>query len=150
VGKSILFRLFRLGALPDRIRPLLELEGITALDEGIGASLSAKRLKGPGKRYFHKKSRFPACIAVTNKRVAVFAFRNKEIINIPAEKINPDNFSAGVLDNSILVISFESSSFLSGWSGAVEIKFRTPKARALYEAIRSLNARLLSARSSAG
>ncbi len=140
MGKSILFRLFRLGALPDRVRPELELEGITALEEGIGASLSAKRLKGPGRRHFHKKSRFPACIAVTNKRVAVFAFRNQEIINIPAEKINPDNFSAGILDNSVLVISLESSSFLSGWSGAVEIKFRTRNARGLYEAIRSLNA----------
>ncbi len=136
--KSILFKLFKLGALPKKIRPVLEQEEILAMDEGVGVRFIAKKLKGPHRRHVHKTGWFPGCLVVTKKRAACFALWNKEIINIPVEKLKPGNFFVKVPRDRELSLSFESSSFFDGWSGMVEFRFKTFKARQFQEALRSL------------
>ena len=88
--KSILLRLFGLGAIPKQLRPTLDMEDIVIAQEGISVWFVGKNVKGPGRRYINKHRWFPGCLVVTKKRIASFAFRKKEIINISAE-----NFKKG-------------------------------------------------------
>ncbi len=60
--KTIMYRLFRVGAIPNKIRSVLENEGIILYDEGMGGSFIAKNVKGPGKRYLHRVEGFSGCL----------------------------------------------------------------------------------------
>lgn len=49
--KTILYRLFGLGSVPRKLRPVLEQEGMVVFDEGVRGSFVTKHVNGPGKRY---------------------------------------------------------------------------------------------------
>ena len=85
MGKSILYRLFGLGKLPRDVKSGLENEEIEFLDEGIRSSVTFKKFKAPGKRFYWRRNWFPGSFVVTNKRVAGFAY-SKSLIDVTVRK----------------------------------------------------------------
>ena len=137
--KSILFRLLNIGAIPRKLRPVLDKEGIVVFDEGIVGCFMAENVKGPGKRYFHRSEGFSGFLAVTRKRVVCFTYWKRQInISVEDSKISELYFNA--LNDKTLSVSFESSVFRDGWEGVIEYRFKTEKTLQFCDALKSIGA----------
>lgn len=137
--KPILYRLFGLGAVPKKIRPILEAEGIVVLDEGMGGRFVTKNVKGPGKRYRHRSEGFSGFLAVTKKRVICYTYGKRQI-NMSVEDHRLSELYVSAPDEETLSISFESSVFREGWEGVIEFRFDTEKAIQFRDALGALGA----------
>ncbi|MCG8642412.1 MAG: hypothetical protein MI862_21985 [Desulfobacterales bacterium] len=140
MNKSILYRLFKLGAIPKTFQPVLEQEGIVVSDEGMSGWFICKDVKGPGKRYRHRSERFSGWLAVTRKRVLCYSYRKRQI-NISVDDPKIACLHITIPSDGTLSISFESSAFRGGWEGIVEFKFKTEKAKRFYHALGAIGAR---------
>ena len=137
--KTILYRLFGIGAVPKNLRPVLEQEGIVVLDEGIGGSFVTKRVHGPGKRYRQRTEGFSGCLAVTKTRVVCYIYGKRQI-NVLFEDPRIANLFVDTPTERSLCLSFESSSFRAGWQGVIEFRFGTDKAQAFRDALIAVGA----------
>jgi hypothetical protein len=135
--KSILYRLFRVGSIPRKIRPILEEEGIVLSDEGMGGWLIARNIKGPGKRYVHRREGFSGCLAITGKRIICYTYWKRQI-NISVDDSRLGEIYVDAADQQKLSISFESSVFRDGGQGVIEYRFTTDKAIPFRDALTSL------------
>ena len=79
MSKSLSFRLFGLGAIPKKARPILESEEILVSDEGMKGRFVAKNVKGPGKRYIRKIEGFSGCLLITKKRIVCYSYGKRQI-----------------------------------------------------------------------
>jgi hypothetical protein len=137
--KSIFYRLFKLGAIPDQMKTVLEHEGIVVSDEGMAGWFITKDVRGPQKRYLSRSEGFAAWLAVTNKRILCYTYRKRQI-NISVEDPKIANIFVSTPSDEILSISFESSVFRDGWEGIIEFKFKTEKAKLFYHALSAIGA----------
>ena len=134
VNKTILYRLFGAGSVPDKLRPELEREGIVVLDEGIGGSFQTKHVNGPGKRYRHRTEGFSGFLAVTEARVACYTYGKRQI-NISVDDPRITNLYVDTPTEQMLCLSFESSNFREGWRGVIVLRFATDKALSFRKAL---------------
>lgn len=135
MSKTLLHRLFGFGAVPKAMKPILEQEGIVLLDEGIGGSITFRNFRAPGKRYSYRKNWFTGSLVITELRFAGFAF-SRPVINVPLEGLHLSKLDCSLeKEHAILRVAFDSSDFHEDWSGAIECRFRTPKARQFLERI---------------
>jgi len=139
MGKSLLFRILGVGAIPKRLRPVLYAEQIVVADEGMRGRLLSKNVKGPGKRYHHRSEGFTGCLVITKKRVACFTYWKRQI-NIAVDDPKIRKIFVDRPEKDILSISFESSTFRSGWDGIMEFQFYTNKAREFSDVLKSIGA----------
>ena len=128
--KSLLYRLFGIGAISKKYRPGLEQEGIVVADEGIGGSLTMRKVQGPGRRYSYKKSLFTGWLVITKQRIVCYAFGFRQI-DIPVSDSRITELQVENPKENILTISFEASVFRPNWSGNLQFKFKTDKAKQL-------------------
>ena len=128
MGKTILHRLFGVGRIPERLRPILDAEGLQVWDEGIGGWISMKNFKAPGKRFYRRMTGFTGFLAVTRKRVLAFVY-GKPIINVPLDHANFKEMSFNLISDKRFDVGFESSLFHKDWSGRIDVRFHTDKAR---------------------
>lgn len=140
MGTSMLYRLFGIGAIPEKIRPLLEAETIIVADEGVGGSFSAPSVTAPGRRYRHRREGFCGFLAVTGKRIVCYTYGRPQI-DVSADDPRIAQLHVDTPRKNTLAISFESSAFRQGWSGIIEFRFATEKACAFYDALTLLGAR---------
>ena len=138
--KTILYRLFRLGAIPRKLRPTLEKENIVVSDEGISGRLITKDVMGPGKRYLHRSEGFSGCLVLTEERLICFTFWNCQI-NISINDPKVSEIYVDALNDYTLSLSFESSVFRDGWQGVIEFQFKTEKALRFCDTLISVGAR---------
>ncbi len=124
----MLYRLLGIGAISKKHRPGLEQEGIVVADEGIGGSLTMRDVKGPGRRYSYKKSLFTGWLVITEKRIICYAFGFRQI-DIPVNDSRITELQVENPKENILTISFEASVFRPNWSGHMQFKFKTDKAK---------------------
>ena len=139
MSKSLLFRLLRIGAIPGKLRPVLDAEQIVVADEGIGGWLIYKNVKGPGKRFINRAEGFSGCLVVTKKRIVCFTYWKRQI-NLAVDDPKISQILVDVPKKDILSIFFESSDFRDGWEGAMKFRFKTKKAQEFYDALRSYGA----------
>ncbi len=137
--KTILYRLFRLGSIPKKLIPVLQEEGIVVSDEGIGGWFITKNVKGPGKRYIHRREGFSGCLVVTQIRIVCFTYWKRQI-NILVNDPKISELYVDAPNEHTLAISFESSVFRKGWEGLIEYQFKTQKALEFQNVIKSLGA----------
>ncbi|ACN16466.1 hypothetical protein HRM2_33910 [Desulforapulum autotrophicum HRM2] len=137
--KTILYRLFGIGSVPEKLRPVLDREGVVAIDEGIGGWFVAKHVNGPGKRYCHRTEGFSGCLAVTKTRVVCYTYGKRQI-NISVKDPKIVSLYVDTPTKQKLCISFESSNFRDGWQGVIEFQFRTDKAFLFREALAAIGA----------
>ncbi|ABW66028.1 hypothetical protein [Desulfosudis oleivorans] len=137
--KALSYRLFRLGAIPKKLRPELESEGIVVADEGMAGRFVAKNVKGPGRRYRGRVELFSGCLAVTQKRVACFTYGKRQI-HIAADDPKLSDLFVDVPAPDTLLISFEAADFRDDWRGVLAFRFKTQKARRFFDVLTALGA----------
>lgn len=137
--KTILYRLFGFGSVPKKLRPVLEQEGIVAIDEGIGGWFVTKTVNGPGKRYRNRIERFSGCLAVTKARVVCYTYGKRQI-NISVEDPKIANLYVDTPEEQKLCLSFKSSNFREEWKGVIEFRFNTDKAPQFRNALMTIGA----------
>ncbi len=69
----------KVGSIPSKIGPILEQEGIVLFDEGMGGWFIARHVKGPGKRYMHRREGFSGCLVITKKRIICYTYWKRQI-----------------------------------------------------------------------
>jgi hypothetical protein len=134
--KSILYKLFGLGRIPKKLRPVLESEGIVVADEGIRGWFKTKHVKGPGKRFIHRTAGISGSLVITEKRIICFTFGKRQI-NIDFDNPNITKLFADIPEEKTLSIAFEGSDFRDDWSGIIEFLFKTEKARQFLDHMQS-------------
>ena len=137
MGKTILYRLFKVGSIPKKLRPGLESEGITVSDEGMGGWYIARNVKGPGKRFIYRREGLSGCLVVTQKRVICYTNWKRQI-NILVEDRKLSSLYVELLDPRRFAISFESSVFRQDWEGVIEFRFRSDKAQEFHDVLTGL------------
>jgi len=137
--RTLLYRLFGIGAVPKKLRPMLEREGVVVLDEGMGGWFIARKVKGPHKRYRGRAEGFSGCLAITGQRVVCYTYGKRQI-NIAVDDPNISALYVDVPQPQRLSLSFESSIFQTGWSGVIEFRFNTDKAELFRDALLSIGA----------
>lgn len=138
--KAFSYRLFGLGGVPRKVRPVLESEGIVVCDEGMSGRFITNNLKAPGKRNLYRSEGFSGSLVITRKRIICHTYRKRQI-NIPVDEPLVSELQVSTPDPQTLSLSFESSDFREGWQGIVELRFHTEKALQFRDALRSLGAK---------
>ena len=133
--KTILYRLFGFGKIPEDLRNQLETEGLLMLDEGIRSSITYRNFSAPGKRCHWKRKWFTGSIALTKTRLTAL-WRSKPIINIPLtdERIGKLRFEQE--KNGALLIVHDAALFHQDWSGTIEYRFRVEQAQTFLDMLR--------------
>ena len=139
MSKSLLFKLLRIGAIPKKLRPILDAELIVVGDEGMSGSLIYRNVKGPGKRFINRDEGFSGCLVITKKRIVCFTYGKRQI-NIAVDDQRLSEMSVEIPQKNVLSISFESSAFMEKWEGIMEFRFKTEKANEFYNVLRSFGA----------
>ena len=138
--KTILYRLFKVGRIhPKKLLPALKKEGIVASDEGIAGRIYLKNYQAPGKRSKQKLIWFSGFIVVTKVRLLAFAYW-KPLINVRIADPRFKAIQAELEGSDRIAFHFEASAFRDDAEGEILVRFRTPKAGEIMEAIRSVAA----------
>jgi len=137
--KTILYRLFGIGSVPKKVRPVLKREGVIVLDEGIGGLFVTNHVNAPGKRYRRRTESFSGCLAVTKSRVVCYT-NGKRQINISVEDPKIVNLYVDTSAENKLHLSFESSDFCKGWQGVIVFRFTTDKALLFQKSLLAIGA----------
>ena len=130
--KTILYRLFKVGGIPQQLRPRLESEGMLVFDEGIGGWIVMKDFRAPGKRSKYRMTGFSGFVAVTRRRVIAHAY-GRRMLNVPFDDSRIYALTVKLVNSNRIEWSFESSVFHSDWSGRITLRFNTPKANEFYD-----------------
>lgn len=127
MARSLLNRLFGVGTMPPQWRTAIEAEGLVALDEGIGGSLTYRDFHAPGKYFGWRKVGFTGSIALTRVRLLALQYSNPAI-NVPLIDERFAKLNISLEGNETLLIAFDPSLFHQDWSGTMEYRFRTSQA----------------------
>ena len=132
MGKTLLYRLFGAGKIPQNALPQIRKEGIVLQDEGIGGSVTFRKFRAPGKRYSFRRNWFSGSIILTRKHFLAFQF-SKPVIGVSWK--DAGRLTCSLEDADTLWVHFDASEFNDDWSGDIEVRFSTPLARSLLDVI---------------
>ena len=132
MNKTLLHRIFGWGRIPKRYAPTLQGEGIVLLDEGIGGSITLKKVKAPGRYHSWKRSWFTGCIVLTERTFAAFALI-KPLIYVSLDHENISELNCTIEESDTLLVKYDASAFNEEWSGTIECRFKTSKAQMFLE-----------------
>jgi len=135
MAKTLLYRLFGIGKIPEQFMATLKSEGILALDEGIKGSITYRDFRAPGKYSAWRRQWFTGSIILTQVRlVSLLSLSTAIDVPLTDERIRRMQFS--VEKNDTLLVAFDPSLFHPGWSGTMEYRFRTTEAEAFVAKLR--------------
>jgi len=132
--KTISYRLFSIGGISKKLRPVLEKEGMLVCDEGIRGWFVTKNFKAPGKRFWCRQEGFSGFLAITEKRIIAYAYW-KLIINLPFDDAKLSAINAELINPNRIDLSFESSVFHHDRQGIITVRFYTEKAQKFYDTL---------------
>lgn len=132
MAKTLFYRLFGLGKMPEQFKATLNSEGVLLFDEGIKASVTYLDFRAPGKRFGWRRQWFSACIALTQVRLVALQYSNPAI-NVPFTDDRIHRLRLSIEGDETLLIAFDPSLFHHDWSGTMEYRFRTSQAKAFLE-----------------
>jgi len=134
MGQTILYRLFKIGRIPQEAYPALKAEGILVSDEGIGGWYITKDFRAPGKYHKYRMKGFSGSLTLTKNRILAYAYGDRAI-NISFEDPKISALSVALLNDSQIEISFDASTFHDDWQGMIALRFNTAKAQEFYQAL---------------
>lgn len=134
MNRTLSWRLFRAGGIPKRWRDELELEPPLIADEGVPGRFVARSVRAPGKIWKQRREGFSGWLAVTRARFVAYSYGRRQI-HIPLSDPRMGELFVDLLDSNWLVVSFESGRFRNDWSGVLELRYRTPEARRIRDAL---------------
>jgi len=135
MNKTLLYRLFKAGAIPKDVLSRIQKEGVELRDEGIAGSVTFRKFRAPGKYYGWRRNWFSGSIVLTRKHFLAFRY-SKPIIGVAWDDQRIKQLNCYVKNKQTLCIEFDASTINEDWSGDMEIKFSTRHARSFLERIR--------------
>jgi hypothetical protein len=135
MNKTLLYRLFKAGAIPKDARSQIHKEGVVLSDEGIAGSVTFRNFRAPGRYSSWRRNWFSGSIVLTRKHFLAFSW-SKPIIGVAWDDQRIKALNCSLEKKQILYIAFDASTFNEDWSGDVEIRFSTRLARSFLEAIK--------------
>jgi hypothetical protein len=136
MSKTLMYRLFRIGRIPPKLRSALGAEGMVLFDEGIPGRAYMKVFRAPGKRFKRRIVWFTGFLAVTDKRLLAHAFF-KRVINVPLNDQRLLAIDCQLNDAMRIEFSFDPKHFHPEWSGDMALRFTTPHAREFFKAVKA-------------
>jgi len=133
--KTLLYRLFGIGKIPEQYRAALTGEGILLSDEGIKGSVTYRNFRAPGRYSNWKRQWYTASIILTKTRLLAFQYSNP-IIDVPLTDERFRRLQFSLENETTLLIAFDASLFHNDWSGTIEYRFKTPHAQAFFDRLR--------------
>jgi hypothetical protein len=135
--RTLLYKYFGIGRIPDQLMSELKAEGLQLSDEAIPGSVTYLNFKAPGKRDNWRRQWFTACVVLTEVRL-VGLQNGSMAVNVPFtdERFRQLQFSVEKEDR--FVIAFDASLFHDDWSGRIEYRFRTPLAQSFLNNLREI------------
>ena len=134
MSKTLLYRLFKLGKVPTEAAAQIQKEGVVLLEEGIGGSVTFRKFRAPGKRYWFRRNWFSGSIALTQAHFRAFQY-SQPIIGVPWSDAKVKELFCHLEDDRTLCVAFDASTFNDQWSGDIEVRFSTPLAGSFLEII---------------
>ncbi len=137
MSKTIFYKLFGWGKIPEAMLPILQQEGIVLGEEGLSGTVYFKNFRAPGKRYSRRISWFSGSIVLTKKRLVAWSY-SKPIINV---LVDGDSFHAlhfFLKDEKTLAVKFDSSVFNEQWSGDIEYRLKVSQPRLFLQHLEQL------------
>ena len=133
--KTLLYRFFGVGKIPEPLAATLKREGILVLDEGIRGTATYRNFRAPGRYSNLKRQWYTASIALTKARLVGLRY-GQPIIDVPLtdERVRSLRFSLEGRDT--LCVTFDAALFHDDWSGTIEYRFRTPQAQVFLDNLR--------------
>jgi len=129
---TLLYRIFKIGRIPPKVRPVLEAEGIVVAVEGIGGWLINRNFKSPTRRCLYRKRSFTGCLVLTEKRLLCYTYARRQI-NIALDDPRFLQLKIELLQPNVLSVAFEASVFRDDCRGGVEFRFHTPQAKSIFK-----------------
>ena len=139
MGKTLAYRLFRVGRIPDQFKTQMETEGILLQDEGFPGSTTYRNFHQPGVYSGWRRVWYTAALTMTQTRVVGMAY-SSPIINVPFTDERIHRLNVSLENPETLLIAFDASLFHDDWSGSIEYRFRTPQAQAFLDAMKARTA----------
>ena len=133
--KTLLYRLFGGGRMPQQWRSTIDSEGVVLFDEGIGGSITYRDFSAPGRRSSWRKVAFSGSIALTKTRLVALQYANPAI-NVPLDDSRLHQIQFSVEGEDKLLVAFNANLFHNDWSGTIEYRFRTEQALAFLKSLR--------------
>jgi hypothetical protein len=115
------------GRLPDDLRAALTAEGPLFLEEGLPGSITYRNYRAPGQRASLRKDATSGAIAVTPRRLVVWAGRGKNI-DVPLDHPLRTAVQVTVAEPDRICFAYDASRFSTERSGTVEVRLRTRQA----------------------
>jgi hypothetical protein len=135
MAKTLLYRLFGIGKIPEQFMATLRSEGILVFDEGIKGSVTYRNFHAPGKYSAWRRQWFRGSIVLTQVRlVSLLSLSTAIDVPLTDERIRSLRFS--VEKQNTFLVAFDPSLFHPGWSGTMEYRFRTTEAAAFVAKLR--------------
>lgn len=133
--KTLLYRLFGLGKIPEAYRAQFAGEGVVLADEGFKGSVTYRNFRSPQRYANWKRQWYTASIALTRMRLAAFSY-SSAIIDVPLADERFRRLQFSLENENTLLVAFEASLFHHDWSGNIEYRFQTPHAQAFLDKLR--------------
>lgn len=133
--KTLSYRLFGFGKMPEQLLTRLENEALLLLDQGVRGSVTYRNFRAPGKYFGWKRQWYTSSIALTEVRLMALR-HSAAIIDVPFTDERIRGLRLIREGDDILLVAFDAALFHGGWSGAIEYRFRTPQAQAFIDRAR--------------
>ena len=127
MAKTLLYRLFGIGKLPEAVTNEFTNEGSLFSDEGIRGTVTYKNFRGGGRVSNWKRQWFAAAIILTKKRFVAYRLRER-VIDVSLDDPRRAQMDFTVEEPATLAVCFDANLFQPDWIGRIEYRFRTPAA----------------------
>ncbi len=137
--KTLLYRLFRIGKIPDQLNAQIRSEGILLQGEGIPGSVTYSSFHRPGRYDSWRRMWYTAALVVTQTRLLALVY-SRPAIDVPFadERFRGLDFSLEKADT--LRVAFDAALFHADWSGKIDYRFGTPQAQAFLDLLKARSA----------
>ncbi len=135
MSKSLLYRWFGAGGIPEALRRQLEAEGLIFLEEGLRARTRYRRYKAPGQRFSGIKGN-PGWVALTRERLVAKNY-SSTTTDLPVAELAHKDFECGVRGRRVFWFGYDAADFYPDRSGRCEHRFTTDRAQLYLEHLRA-------------
>ena len=132
MSKTLLYRLFRIGALPKSKRAGLESEGLQCLDEGIPLTISWRRYREPGRYIAQRCQSLTGALALSQRRLVLSA-ASRTVLDINLEDPVSHRLTVAQPTSETLSLSLKAEDFQPNCSGQITYLLSTSRAAAFIE-----------------
>lgn len=109
-------------------RARLEPEGIIFFEEDVKGSMTFRNFRSPGRYDSWRKTLVTTLLILTEKKIIALKGSNP-IIDVPLNDPRLKQMNFSLENETTLIVAFVANLFHSDWSGEIEYRFKTPKAK---------------------